>query len=148
MTAERAPIPVLLVTGTGKSTVAAEINDTLAALNVPNAAVDLDALVWQWPSRVTLMAHLTGIGGAARQGKKLAGYEGPGRCQPFWRTRGLAEPEAPLEPTAQMAEEPGSAETASRSLGTPLSGLATVLHEVPFQFRVRVCAPVPADGVS
>ncbi len=29
---------------------AAEINDFLAALKVPNAAVDLDALVWQWPS--------------------------------------------------------------------------------------------------
>jgi hypothetical protein len=29
---------------------AAEINDVLAALKVPNAAVDLDALVWQWPS--------------------------------------------------------------------------------------------------
>lgn len=37
-------------TGAGKSTVAAEINDALAALEVPNAAVDLDALVWQWPS--------------------------------------------------------------------------------------------------
>lgn len=29
---------------------AAEVNDVLAALKVPNAAVDLDALVWQWPS--------------------------------------------------------------------------------------------------
>ncbi|MGH8980323.1 MAG: hypothetical protein ACRDWE_04780 [Acidimicrobiales bacterium] len=29
---------------------AAEINEVLAALEVPNAAVDLDALVWQWPS--------------------------------------------------------------------------------------------------
>lgn len=47
------PLPVLLITGTtgvGKSTVAAEVNDVLAALKVPNAAVDLDALVWQWPS--------------------------------------------------------------------------------------------------
>jgi adenylylsulfate kinase len=46
-------VPTLLITGTtgvGKSTVAAEINDALAALKVPNAAVDLDALVWQWPS--------------------------------------------------------------------------------------------------
>jgi hypothetical protein len=46
-------VPTLLITGTtgvGKSTVAAEINDVLAALKVPNAAVDLDALVWQWPS--------------------------------------------------------------------------------------------------
>ena len=34
----------------GKSTVAAEINDQLAALGIPNAAIDLDALVWQWPS--------------------------------------------------------------------------------------------------
>jgi hypothetical protein len=43
----------LLITGTvgvGKSAVAAEINDVLAELKVPNAAVDLDALVWQWPS--------------------------------------------------------------------------------------------------
>jgi adenylylsulfate kinase len=47
------PVPTLLITGTtgvGKSTVAAEANDVLAALKVPNAAVDLDALVWQWPS--------------------------------------------------------------------------------------------------
>ncbi len=47
------PVPTLLITGTtgvGKSTVAAEINDVLAALKVPNAAVDLDALSWQWPS--------------------------------------------------------------------------------------------------
>lgn len=46
-------VPTLLITGTvgaGKSTVAAEINDVLAELKVPNAAVDLDALVWQWPS--------------------------------------------------------------------------------------------------
>jgi hypothetical protein len=46
-------VPTLLITGTtgaGKSTVAAEVNDVLAALKVPNAAVDLDALVWQWPS--------------------------------------------------------------------------------------------------
>jgi hypothetical protein len=45
-------VPTLLITGTvgvGKSTVAAEINDVLADLKVPNAAVDLDALVWQWP---------------------------------------------------------------------------------------------------
>jgi predicted kinase len=47
------PVPTLLISGTvaaGKSTIAAEINDTLAALEIPNAAVDLDALVWQWPS--------------------------------------------------------------------------------------------------
>jgi hypothetical protein len=46
-------VPTLLITGTvgvGKSAVAAEANDALAALKVPNAAVDLDALVWQWPS--------------------------------------------------------------------------------------------------
>ncbi len=46
-------VQVLLISGTcgvGKSTIAAEINDTLAELRVPNAAVDLDALVWQWPS--------------------------------------------------------------------------------------------------
>jgi hypothetical protein len=46
-------VPTLLITGTtgaGKSTVAAEISDVLADLRVPNAAVDLDALVWQWPS--------------------------------------------------------------------------------------------------
>jgi hypothetical protein len=45
-------VPTLLITGTvgvGKSTVAAEISDVLADLRVPNAAVDLDALVWQWP---------------------------------------------------------------------------------------------------
>lgn len=47
------PVPTLLITGTvgvGKSTVAAEMNDVLADLKVPNAAVDLDALGWQWPS--------------------------------------------------------------------------------------------------
>lgn len=46
------PVPTLLITGTvgvGKSTVAVEISDALAALEVPNAAVDLDALVWHWP---------------------------------------------------------------------------------------------------
>lgn len=46
-------VPTLLLSGTvgvGKSTVAAEINDVLAELMIPNAAVDLDALVWQWPS--------------------------------------------------------------------------------------------------
>jgi adenylylsulfate kinase len=46
-------VPTLLITGTvgvGKSAVAAEINDQLAALEIPNAAIDLDALVWQWPS--------------------------------------------------------------------------------------------------
>ena len=48
----RASIPTLLVTGTvgaGKSTVAAEINDALAEMAIPNAAIDLDALNWQWP---------------------------------------------------------------------------------------------------
>jgi hypothetical protein len=46
-------VPTLLISGTtgvGKSTVAAEINDQLTAREIPNAAVDLDALVWQWPS--------------------------------------------------------------------------------------------------
>jgi len=46
-------VPTLLLTGTvgsGKSTVAAEINDALAELKIPNATIDLDALVWQWPS--------------------------------------------------------------------------------------------------
>jgi predicted kinase len=50
---QRVSVPTLLITGTvgvGKSTVAAEINDVLADLKIPNAAVDLDALVWQWPS--------------------------------------------------------------------------------------------------
>ena len=46
------PVRLLLLTGTvgvGKSTVAAAINDELAERRIPNAAVDLDALVWQWP---------------------------------------------------------------------------------------------------
>ncbi len=46
-------VATLLITGTvgvGKSTVAAEINDILGGLGVPNAAVDLDSLVWQWPA--------------------------------------------------------------------------------------------------
>jgi adenylylsulfate kinase len=45
-------VPTLIITGTvgvGKSTVTAEISDVLADLQIPNAAVDLDALVWQWP---------------------------------------------------------------------------------------------------
>jgi hypothetical protein len=46
-------VPTLLITGTvgvGKSAVAAEVNEALADLRIPNAAVDLDALIWQWPS--------------------------------------------------------------------------------------------------
>lgn len=45
-------VPTLIITGTcgaGKSTIAAEINDLLAESKVPNAAIDLDALAWQWP---------------------------------------------------------------------------------------------------
>jgi adenylylsulfate kinase len=46
------PVRVLLLTGscgTGKTVIAAEINDTLAELKVSNAAIDRDALTWQWP---------------------------------------------------------------------------------------------------
>jgi len=46
-------VPTLALTGTvgsGKSTVAAEINDALAEPKIPDATIDLDALVWQWPS--------------------------------------------------------------------------------------------------
>lgn len=46
MKVERVPDPLLLITGTtgaGKSTVAAEINDTLTAPKVPNAAVEVRA---------------------------------------------------------------------------------------------------------
>ena len=46
-------VPTLLITGTcgvGKSTIAAEINDTLAEAEIANAAIDLDALTWHWPS--------------------------------------------------------------------------------------------------
>jgi len=45
-------VPVLLLTGTvgaGKTTIAMEINDALAEREVPNAAIDLDALTMQWP---------------------------------------------------------------------------------------------------
>ena len=45
-------VPVLLLNGTvgsGKTTLAMEINDVLAELEIPNAAVDLDALTMQWP---------------------------------------------------------------------------------------------------
>jgi hypothetical protein len=45
-------VPVLLLTGTGgvaKTTIAYEINDALADMGVPNAAIDLDALAAQWP---------------------------------------------------------------------------------------------------
>jgi hypothetical protein len=47
-----APVPVLLITGTvgaGKTTVAYEINDALAEMEIPNATVDLDALTAMWP---------------------------------------------------------------------------------------------------
>lgn len=43
---------VILLTGTcgaGKTAVAAELNDLLAELAIPNAALDLDSLTWQWP---------------------------------------------------------------------------------------------------
>jgi len=46
-------VPTLLISGTvgvGKSTIGGEIADVLAEREVPNAFVDLDALVWQWPS--------------------------------------------------------------------------------------------------
>lgn len=45
-------VRVLIVSGTvgvGKTTVTAAINDVLAERAIPNAALDLDALVWQWP---------------------------------------------------------------------------------------------------
>ena len=47
-------VPVLLLTGTvgsGKTTIALEINDVLAEMQIPNAAIDLDALAAQWPPR-------------------------------------------------------------------------------------------------
>jgi adenylylsulfate kinase len=46
-------VPTLLVSGScgvGKSTIAREIHDVLAEAEIANAAVDLDALTWQWPS--------------------------------------------------------------------------------------------------
>ena len=45
--------PTLFVSGScgaGKSTIVAEINDVLAEAEIAHAAVDLDALTWQWPS--------------------------------------------------------------------------------------------------
>ena len=45
-------VPVILVTGTvgsGKTTIAYEMNDALAELEIPNAALDLDGLAVQWP---------------------------------------------------------------------------------------------------
>ena len=45
-------VPTILITGTvgvGKSTVADEIHLTLAELEIPNVAIDLDALICQWP---------------------------------------------------------------------------------------------------
>lgn len=52
--AKAAALPVLLVTGTvgvGKSAVAGEASAILAALEVPHAFVDLDALSYSWPPR-------------------------------------------------------------------------------------------------
>jgi hypothetical protein len=45
----------------------------------------------------------------------------------------------PLDPTAQTMPAPGLLDVESSTLGLPLSGLATCVHSVPFQFRVRVC---------
>jgi predicted ABC-type ATPase len=45
-------VPTLLLTGTvgaGKSTIGGEISDALAECEVPNAFVDLDTLISQWP---------------------------------------------------------------------------------------------------
>ena len=45
-------VPVLLLTGTvgsGKTTLAYEVNDLLSERAVPNAAIDLDGLTAQWP---------------------------------------------------------------------------------------------------
>ncbi len=45
-------VPTLLISGTvgsGKTTITTEISDILTDREVPHAAVDLDALVWQWP---------------------------------------------------------------------------------------------------
>jgi adenylylsulfate kinase len=45
-------VPTLLLTGSsgsGKTAVAAEICDVLSELRIPNAALDLDSLAWQWP---------------------------------------------------------------------------------------------------
>ena len=55
-------VPTLFITGTvgaGKTTVASEISDVLAELEIPNAAVDLDALCWQWPPTSPWNADLT-----------------------------------------------------------------------------------------
>jgi adenylylsulfate kinase len=49
-------VPTLLLSGTvgaGKSTIGGEISDVLAELEIPNAFVDLDGLIWQWPSTST-----------------------------------------------------------------------------------------------
>ena len=46
------PVPVLLLNGTvgaGKSTIGGECSDILAEREVPNAFVDLDGLIWQYP---------------------------------------------------------------------------------------------------
>jgi hypothetical protein len=40
---------ILDTVGAGKTTIAAECNDVLAERKIPNAAVDLDALAWQYP---------------------------------------------------------------------------------------------------
>jgi adenylylsulfate kinase len=55
------PVPTLLLTGTvaaGKTVIASEISDVLAELGIPNAALDLDALVWQWPATTAWNAEL------------------------------------------------------------------------------------------
>ena len=59
---------------------------------------------------------------------------------------GLNEPEIPLSPTAQTVPAPGVADTEFSTLGLPASGLATVVHAVPFQLSVRVCASVVPVG--
>src|SRR5215469_9002194 len=59
---------------------------------------------------------------------------------------GLNEPEIPLSPTAQTVAAPGVVDTEFSTLGLPASGLATVVHAVPFQFSVRVCPWVAPAG--
>jgi hypothetical protein len=42
---------------------------------------------------------------------------------------------------------PGIVDVERSTLGLPLSGLATCVHSVPFQFMVRVCVCVVPEGV-
>jgi hypothetical protein len=58
----------------------------------------------------------------------------------------LNDPDWPVAPTAQTIAAPGLVATPLSASELAGPGLATMLHAVPFQFSVRVCASVLPAG--